>query len=153
VHVSGGEDALRVLLALVLAYAVGYERQVRGGRAGNRTYALVGIGGAMVGVLAQHGQPTVITGILSGVGFLGAGLLLRPAANMVTGLSSAAAILATAAIGAAVGQGLLLVGSLATVMMLVLLEIPLVKGLRVLDAGHLAHRFENDPSHRDDPGA
>ncbi len=152
-HVSGGEDALRVLLALVLAYAVGYERQVRGGRAGNRTYALVGIGGAMVGVLAQHGQPTVITGILSGVGFLGAGLLLRPAANMVTGLSSAAAILATAAIGAAVGQGLLLVGSLATVMMLVLLEIPLVKGLRVLDAGHLAHRFENDPSHRDDPGA
>jgi len=153
VHVSGGEDALRVLLALVLAYAVGYERQVRGGRAGNRTYALVGIGGAMVGVLAQHGQPTVITGILSGVGFLGAGLLLRPAANMVTGLSSAAAILATAAIGAAIGQGLLLVGTLATVMMLVLLEIPLVKGLRVLDAGHLAHRFENDPSHKDDPGA
>jgi putative Mg2+ transporter-C (MgtC) family protein len=113
----------------------------------------VGIGGAMVGVLAQHGQPTVITGILSGVGFLGAGLLLRPAANMVTGLSSAAAILATAAIGAAIGQGLLLVGTLATVMMLVLLEIPLVKGLRVLDAGHLAHRFENDPSHKDDPGA
>lgn len=152
-HVSGVEDASRVLLALVLAYVIGYERQVRGGRAGNRTYALVGIGAAVVGVIAQHGQPTILAGILTGVGFLGAGLLIRPSANLVTGLSSAAAILAVAAIGAAVGEGLLVVGSVAALLVLLVLEVPMIPGLRLLDASRVAHRFVDDPARHEDPGA
>jgi putative Mg2+ transporter-C (MgtC) family protein len=151
--VHSGAAIGHVLLALVLSYVIGYERQVRGARAGDRTFALVGVGAAIAGILATHGQPAILSGVLSGIGFLGAGLLLRPTANVVTGLSSAAAIFATAAIGAAIGQGYLLLGSVSALTLLLLLEIPLVPGLRLLDASRMAHHFRDDPSHAKDPNA
>jgi putative Mg2+ transporter-C (MgtC) family protein len=153
-HESSAVDVLRIVLATVAAYAIGYERQLRGARAGDRTYALVGLGGAVVGELALHGQPTLISGVLTGIGFLGAGLLIRPSANVVTGLSSAAAIIAVAAVGAMFGQGMLLVAGATTGLLLLLLEIPLLPGLRVLDAGRVAHHFADDPGHSpEDPAA
>ncbi len=109
---------MNLLGALVLGLLVGYERTFRGRAAGMRTYGLVCMTSAGLTVLAGlpsywygghtglvGGDPTrVIQGIVTGIGFLGAGVIMRDSFH-VSGLSTAASIWTSSAIGVLVGVG------------------------------------------------
>ena len=110
---------VRLLIAVLLGSLVGYERERQGKPAGLRTHAMVALGAALFTVVSLYGfGPTVDTSrvaamIVSGIGFLGAGAILRDERGGVQGLTTAASLWVTAAIGIAVGVGMLLM-SLAT---------------------------------------
>jgi putative Mg2+ transporter-C (MgtC) family protein len=107
----------------------------------------VGAGAGVVGIIAAHGAPNVLAGAITGIGFIGAGLVFRQAfgsRQVVMGTTTAAAIFAAAAIGAAAGQGRLLVAGVATALSLFVLEIRHVRWLRVLDGQRWARYFPND---------
>lgn len=104
--------ALALLLALLLTGIIGFERECRGQAAGLRTHILVGIGAALItitsieissGFRGGKGDPAHLAAqIVSGIGFLGAGAILRDGTT-VHGLTTAASIWVAAAIGIAVG--------------------------------------------------
>lgn len=104
--------------ALVLSTAIGLERQVKQKSAGMRTHALVGLGAALFMVISKYGFTDVLVvdlvrvdpsrvaaQIVSGIGFIGAGLVFVRR-NKVRGLTTAASIWLTAAVGTAAGAGL-----------------------------------------------
>ena len=107
------EIAGRLGLAALLGAAIGINREWQRKPAGLRTHALVALGGAsftLIGLLLP-GDPTgsgrVLQGIIAGIGFIGAGVIMvRPDLHDVQGLTTAAAIWVVAAIGVAVGAGL-----------------------------------------------
>jgi putative Mg2+ transporter-C (MgtC) family protein len=115
-----GDIALRLLAGLLLAGAVGIEREVAGQPAGLRTHITVGLGAALFGVLSVHGFDAyvaprndnnyqidvtrVASQVVVGVGFLGAGAILKEGAS-IRGLTTAASLWAVAAIGLASGLG------------------------------------------------
>ena len=108
----------RLLLAVVLGGLVGLERQTHGRPAGLRTHILVCLGSALVvtvglslGPAADPGR--AIAGIVTGVGFLGAGVIVK-SKEIIRGLTTAACIWFVAAIGIAVGQGLYVIASAST---------------------------------------
>lgn len=82
----------RVALAALLCFLIGFERELRGQDAGDRTFALVGVGAAAftaVGIDAFSETDRIIQGIVAGIGFLGGGLLLQ-GGTKVHGLTTAA---------------------------------------------------------------
>jgi putative Mg2+ transporter-C (MgtC) family protein len=113
-------------LALVLSAAIGLEREIRQKSAGLRTHTLVGVGAALFMLVSKYGFTDVLQArlvildpsrvaaqIVTGVGFLGAGLIFVRR-DSVRGLTTAAAIWVTAAIGMAAGAGLPILAALAT---------------------------------------
>jgi putative Mg2+ transporter-C (MgtC) family protein len=126
---------LDLLGALLLGLVVGYERSYHGRAAGMRTYGIVCMASAALTVFVAYPDhwygghamlnstdPTrVIQGIVTGVGFLGAGVIMKEGLN-ISGLTTAASIWASSAIGVLVGIGffsaaILLAGLLASLMM------------------------------------
>jgi len=104
------EAVLRLVLAGVLGAVVGYERESHGRPAGLRTYILVSLGACLftlVSILGFPGseQARVAAQIVTGIGFIGAGTVIRAQAR-VTGVTTAAGIWAIAAVGMAAGTGL-----------------------------------------------
>lgn len=121
---------LRLLMAMLLGGMIGYEREAAGKAAGLRTHMLVALGSAMfVLVPLQAGVPLndmsrVLQGIASGIGFLGAGAILKLDSEAdIKGLTTAASIWMVAAIGVAAGMGREATAVIATVFTLVVLEI------------------------------
>jgi putative Mg2+ transporter-C (MgtC) family protein len=102
------EVLLRVLLALIPAALIGLDRELSRQPAGLRTHVLVGLGACLftlAGVGVPGGDPTRIAAqVASGIGFLGAGAILRDQFR-VRGLTTAASLWVTAAIGVAAGLG------------------------------------------------
>lgn len=103
---------VRLLLAAALGGMLGYERERKGKAAGVRTHMLVAMGAALFVLVPQLGgmgiadMSRVIQGVIAGVGFLGAGAILkRQSEDDVQGLTTAANIWMTAAIGIACGLG------------------------------------------------
>jgi putative Mg2+ transporter-C (MgtC) family protein len=142
-----GADVGHLAAAVGMTYALGFERAVRGATAGDRVFSLIGAGAGVVGIIATHGAPNALAGAITGVGFIGGGLVFRQAVgrnHVVVGLNTAAAIFAAAAIGAAAGQGRLLVAGAATLMALLVLEIRHVRVLNILDGRRWAARFRDD---------
>ncbi len=70
-------DVVHLLVAAALTYALGFERDLRGAAAGDRVFALIGVGAGIAGVLAVHGAPTALQGALTAIGFIGAGIRAR----------------------------------------------------------------------------
>jgi putative Mg2+ transporter-C (MgtC) family protein len=104
--------AFRLAAAMLLAGVVGWERGRRGHNAGLRTHILVGLGAAMftiIPVLDTDGETDlaqVVKGVAAGIGFLGAGTILKDQQRQqIEGLTTAASIWLTAAIGMAAGAG------------------------------------------------
>jgi putative Mg2+ transporter-C (MgtC) family protein len=124
----------RVVLAFGLCFAVGFEREVRGAPAGDRTFALVGTGAAAVAAVTVGPAPQAIAGVISGIGFIGAGLVLRGNRGMLTGVTSAASVFAVAAIGVVAGTGHPVLAVTVTVLVVVDLELRHLPGLSRLDA-------------------
>jgi len=126
--------ALRLALAALLGGILGYERERKGRSAGVRTHMLVAVGAALFVIgPTQSGMPIedmsrVLQGIVQGIGFLGAGaIIVRSAKNQVEGLTTAANIWATAAIGVIAGLGLEATAVLsAGLMLLILAVVPLL---------------------------
>jgi putative Mg2+ transporter-C (MgtC) family protein len=122
------EMILRLLLAAVLGLIIGLQREWKGKPAGVRTLALISMGSAMFSIISEMGfiggDPSrIASGIVTGIGFLGAGAILHRHGG-VEGLTTATAIWASAGIGLAVGAGLYLIAVVATVITLVILFIP-----------------------------
>ena len=110
--------AVRVLVAAVLGGFIGWEREWHGREAGIRTYASVALGSCVFALVSSHipgADPSrLAANIVTGVGFLGAGIILRDRGRTV-GLTTAATIWATAAVGTAVGFGMYLLATLTAV--------------------------------------
>src|SRR2546426_6085864 len=124
-------------LATGLGYAIGFEREWRGKPAGERTFALIALGAAGFTAIGVEGFPAsaekVIAGVVTGVGFLGAGLIFREATGGILGLTTAASAWAVAAGGGLIGGGAVLSRGLSTPLVLFLFEVePLPRLPRVL---------------------
>jgi putative Mg2+ transporter-C (MgtC) family protein len=122
----------RLLLATFLTGLIGFEREATGKAAGLRTHAMVGFGAALFTIISiagfSEGDPgRVAAQIVTGIGFLGAGAIWR-SEDRVRGLTTAAGLWAAAAVGMGIGSGLLLVGTVGTLITLVVLL-----GLRRID--------------------
>ncbi|TCZ87948.1 MgtC/SapB family protein [Lysobacter sp. N42] len=114
-------SSLRVLLAAVLGGAIGYEREKKERSAGLKTHILVSVGSALFVMaplyagVSQADNTRVVQGVVSGIGFLGAGAILKLQRDMrVEGLTTAASIWLTSAIGVAAGLGNALLAIIAT---------------------------------------
>jgi putative Mg2+ transporter-C (MgtC) family protein len=128
---ASGQGWLQVgelLLAFALSSVVGLERQLRGKSAGLRTQAIVGTAAALILLVSKYGFADVLVPgsvvldpsrvaaqIVSGVGFLGAGLIITRRGS-IRGLTTAAAVWETAAIGMAAGAGLPVLAVVVTVL-------------------------------------
>ena len=125
---SPAEETLRLALAAGLGAAVGLEREFRRKPAGLRTNMLIALGSALFTVLsvqaAQHGgTPDRISAqIITGIGFLGAGAIMRSGTN-VHGMTTAATIWVNAAVGMAAGSGEFTIAGIATAITLVVLVV------------------------------
>ncbi len=105
-------------IAAVLGSLIGWERDRAGKSAGPRTMALVGSAsativalGAVMDTNARYGDPTrALHAVVTGIGFLGAGLIFNSKRHGVQGVTTAATVFATAAVGIAVGLGFQVVG-------------------------------------------
>ena len=112
---------VRVLAAAMLGGIIGWERERKGRAAGLKTHILVSVGSALfvlapeVAGISGGDNTRVMQGIVSGIGFLGAGAILRDGMR-VEGLTTAAGIWMTAAIGMAVGMGQEMLALLTTLL-------------------------------------
>lgn len=123
------EDVIKILLAVAVGGVIGLEREFRDKAAGFRTLIFICLGAALFTILslrlAGSGEPArIAANIVSGVGFIGAGVILRESGR-VTGLTTAATIWLTAALGMGIGGGEFGLSLAATgVVMLVLWAFP-----------------------------
>ena len=130
------EFLLRILCAAILGGAIGLEREYRAKEAGFRTHFLVAMGSALFMVVSAYGfgeamnddlqrwdVSRVAAQVVSGIGFIGAGtIIFRKTENVVVGLTTAAGLWVTAAIGLACGGGMYVLSFGATLMVLIGLE-------------------------------
>ncbi|MBD1372403.1 MgtC/SapB family protein [Hazenella sp. IB182357] len=134
-NISFWEIAIRLLLAAVLGGLVGWERERNNHPAGFRTHILVSVGAALIMLLSIYGfsdfndHPNVrfdparlAAQVISGIGFLGAGTILRHGIS-VSGLTTAASLWVVAGIGLAAGANFMFGAILTTVIVLVSLEL------------------------------
>ena len=117
----------KLLLAVLAGGLIGYEREYRGKTAGLRTIIFISLGATVFTILSfEFGRTAdaarVASSIVSGVGFLGAGAILR-GEGQVTGLTTAATIWLAAAVGMGIGTGAYLVSGLAVALAMVILWI------------------------------
>jgi putative Mg2+ transporter-C (MgtC) family protein len=121
---------LRLLLAAILGGLLGFEREQRGKDAGLRTHMLVALGASLFVLIPQQAGVSdenlmrVIQGVVTGVGFLGAGTILKSKEEQtVHGLTTAAGLWLTAAIGVATGLGRESSAVLSTFLALIILHL------------------------------
>jgi|GEM_PF-95641 len=136
---------VRLLLAAILGFVLGFEREHRGKAAGVRTHMLVAIGSALFVLVPQQtgivaaDMSRVIQGLVAGVGFLCAGTILKHGRDEhdVQGLTTAAGLWMTAAIGMACGLGRETTAVLSALLALVVLSLVprLVAGIERLTGG------------------
>jgi putative Mg2+ transporter-C (MgtC) family protein len=142
---------LRIALAGALGALIGIERELRAKEAGLRTHVLVCIGSAMFMIVSKYGFGDILNGehialdpsriaaqVVSGIGFLGAGTILTNK-QVVKGLTTAAGLWVTAAIGLVVGSGMYEIGIYGTVLSLIVLEGIRRLRDRILGSRHLIY--------------
>ena len=113
---------LRLLVATLCGIVIGFERTTRYKEAGIRTHAIVALGAALLMLISKFGFPEsggtdsarIAAQIVSGIGFLGAGMILVRR-NTVSGLTTAAGIRTTSAVGMAIGAGMYVLGIATTI--------------------------------------
>jgi putative Mg2+ transporter-C (MgtC) family protein len=139
----------RIALSVGLGFLVGWEREVRGRPAGARTFALVcGGSGALTAVSVDAfplSAERLVAGIVTGIGFIGAGLVLRDDVGHLRGLTTAAVMWAVASIGIMTGAGRFVLAAGTTLLVLVVLEFHTVPSLRYLDAQRWSRYFAEEP--------
>lgn len=129
-----GEFFLRIIIAAICGAVIGYERKSRNKEAGIRTHLIVAAGAALIMIVSKYGFADILTEkgialdpsriaaqIVSGVGFLGAGMIFMRK-SIISGLTTAAGIWATSAIGMSIGSGLYAIG-IATAILIIGVQI------------------------------
>ena len=130
------EFILRIFVAAFLGGLIGLEREYRSKEAGFRTHFLVALGSALFMIVSAYGfddvnlqEPQrwdvsrIAAQVVSGIGFIGAGtIIFRKSENMVSGLTTAAGLWVTAAMGLACGGGMYVLSIASTLLVLVGLE-------------------------------
>ena len=145
-HLQGTDAAIlgRVALAALLGYVIGWEREFRGSAAGDRTFALVALGAAaFTGLGAEHfpaSAEKILAGVVTGVGFLGAGLIFGRDSGGIHGLTTAASLWATSAVGVLLGAGEYFVGVAACALLVFVLEFEKLPGMSSFDAENVRRR-------------
>jgi putative Mg2+ transporter-C (MgtC) family protein len=144
---------LRAALAALLGFVIGREREVLEATNRARTVALAALTAASLVALTEAYYPDetarVVAGVVTGIGFLGAGAILRSSTGEVQGLTTAASMWAMSAIGMAVGLGHLLLGILLTLVIYVTIAItrwPALTRLSQLRAQRRAKAAHSQPS-------
>lgn len=108
------KTAVRLLVSVIIGSLIGIEREKHGRAAGMRTHILVCLGSALTSLMSLYASETLGTSgdvfrisaqVISGIGFLGAGMIILKGDNVITGLTTAAGVWTTAIIGIAVGYG------------------------------------------------
>lgn len=132
---------VRLLLACVCGGMIGYERTNRGKGAGIRTHIIVALASALMMLVSKYGFGDMVSHggdgsriaaqVVSGVGFLGAGMIYFNGHHSVKGLTTAAGIWATSGVGLALGAGMYSMGIL-TAVLIVTMQIVLHKNLKIL---------------------
>ena len=120
---------IRLVLAAFLGGVLGFEREREGKPAGLRTHMLVALGAALFGIaplevgMTADAASRVIQGVATGIGFLGAGTILKAREQQeIHGLTSAAGIWLTAAVGISIGMGQVWIPAVAVVLALIILS-------------------------------
>ena len=131
------EFILRIFIAALLGSLIGLEREYRSKEAGFRTHFLVAMGSALFMIVSVYGfqeamgdddlqrwdVSRVAAQVVSGIGFIGAGtIIFRKDENVVSGLTTAAGLWVTAAIGLACGGGMYILSIVSTLLVLVGME-------------------------------
>ena len=122
-------DVGRISLASLLGAVIGWQREHRGREAGIRTYMATSLGacafGLISGAIGDGGR--ISAGIVTGIGFIGAGIILRDAGR-VTGLTIAATLWASAAVGLSSAYGIYHIAIMTAALLLLILELPRMPG-------------------------
>ena len=125
------ELLLRLVIACILGMVIGVERKNRNKIAGIRTHAIVAFGAALMMIVSKYGfedlngsydASRIASQIVSGVGFLGAGIIFVKDRNSVSGLTTAAGIWVTAGVGMCIGTGLYFISASSTLLLLIMQE-------------------------------
>ncbi len=126
----------KAVLAGVLGFLVGWEREAHGHEAGIRTISLIAMGTATFTAIAMSAFPVsdrIVANIVTGVGFLGAGMILHANSGKVRGLTTAATVWTMTSISIAIGVGRYVLGIILTALVLLLVwwqYVPLLSRLR-----------------------
>lgn len=134
--INFGDALLRLIVALALGMLMGYEREKHGRPAGLRTHGLVSLGSALfamlsIGMSCGRADPSrIAASIVTGIGFLGAGTIMRHG-SVVHGLTTAASVWTSAAIGMACGFGWYPVAIAAAIMVVFTLAVLRPAALRL----------------------
>ncbi len=129
----------RIIIACLLGCLIGWERERHRSvvSAGIRTYGAISLGACafgIVGFLIIGGDPSrVAAQVVTGIGFLGGGIIFRQG-DYITGLTTAATLWATAAIGLSVAFGMYLVAFLTTILIYLLLYLPRMKWWKIISS-------------------
>lgn len=125
---------LRIVLACIVGLAIGLERRNRNKLAGVRTHAIVAFGAALMMVVSKYGftdipnydASRIAAQIVSGIGFLGTGIIIVRNNSSVSGLTTAAGLWATAGVGMCIGAGQYFL-SISSALLLICLQIAMHK--------------------------
>jgi putative Mg2+ transporter-C (MgtC) family protein len=129
------EAGLRLLYAAILGAIIGFQRERYSKPAGLRTHILICLGSALFTVVSVLGfagsvdPARVAAGVVTGIGFIGAGVIFRGIrGDKVVGITTAASVWVTAAIGIAAGVGMYIIAGAVTLITFIVLMLPRVKG-------------------------
>lgn len=128
---TDGQIILRLVLSVVLSGLIGFERQIHKRNAGLRTHILVCLGSCLIMLTSLYvfdiykdkvalDPARIAAGVITGIGFLGAGTIIREKEN-VKGLTTAASLWLVAALGLAVGVGFYIASITTTILALIVL--------------------------------
>lgn len=150
---------VKLALAVIIGGILGAEREYRSKSAGFRTLTLICLGATIFTIFSEviggNGNPDrIASNIVTGIGFVGAGVIFRgDVHNKVNGITTAAMIWVTAALGMAIGAGYLVVACFATVLVLVVLFIFMlleawIDRVNQIRTYRIVCNFENESLHR-----
>ena len=136
-------DIGRILLSALLGGVIGWQREHRGREAGIRTYMAVALGACAFGLVSASigDQGRTSAGIVTGVGFIGAGIILREKGR-ITGLTTAATLWASASVGLSIAYGIYHSAIVTAILLLAILELHRLPGWK-----RISHRSRQ----REDP--
>ena len=133
-HLTELDAFLRLCLAAILGMGIGLQRELAGKPAGLRTHGLICMGSTLFTIVSLNfGGPAysdpsrVAAGIVTGIGFLGAGAILRDERGRIAGLTTAASIWSIAGIGIAIGLGEFVIGAGCAALTATILAIPKIR--------------------------
>lgn len=139
------EIAVRLLAAVICSALIGFEREKRFKNAGIRTHIMVALASAVMMLISKYGFFDVIpydsisldpsriaAGVVSAIGFLGAGVIILRGDAAALGLTTAAGLWATVGIGMAIGAGMYFLGILSTVLILIIQSVLHIRRLRIM---------------------